>query len=297
MRIRTDGCNGACSMGTAWHSAGEFPWETGLYVRGIEVAKINITLRIYSNKWHVYAGLAILNPVAKIQIEQYAKSVSDIFKLMIMEKEDELRERLYKAREFVFPSFSEDEQQQQQQQENGRMDSTKRGKGKATEAAPLFLEDEVFDQFAIGSPPSSSSSNAKAGTNGHAASTTSAPPPNSHLSLLAMVDSWHQLRLHPFEHLTLAATPIFRLWFGVAEYLFRSPERLEAAIKAAVRDKSHRSDDAEFMVAARGWSQCIRFGDFEAYRRRFQNTADWFSPRFQESNQRGGQMLKELMKP
>lgn len=246
-------------------------------MRGIEVAKINITLRIYSNKWHVYAGLAILNPVARIQIEQYAKSVSDIFKLMIMEKEDELRERIYKAREFVFPTFSED---------------AEGGKGKATEAAPLFMEDEVFDQFAIGSPDASASK----GANGHPSS-SAAPPQNSHLSLLAMVDSWRQLRLHPFEHLTLAATPIFRLWFGVAEYLFRSPERLEAAIKAAVRDKSHRSDDAEFMVAARGWSQTIRFGDFEAYRRRFQSTADWFSPRFSESNQRGGQMLKELMKP
>lgn len=267
-------------MGTAWHSAGEFPWETGLYVRGIEVAKINITLRIYSNKWHVYAGLAILNPAARVQIDQYAKSVSDIFKLMIMEKEDELRERLYKAREFVFPSFSEEE-----------VGGGEGGKGKTTQAAPLFMEDEVFDQFAIGSPQASTSAK---NVNGPS---TAAPPQNSHLSLLAMVDSWHQLRLHPFEHLTLAATPIFRLWFGVAEYLFRSPERLEAAIKAAVRDKSHRSDDAEFMVAARGWSQTIRFGDFEAYRRRFQSTADWFSPRFSESNQRGGQMLKELMKP
>jgi prephenate dehydrogenase (NADP+) len=260
-------------MGTAWHSAGDFPWETGLYVRGIEVAKINITLRIYSNKWHVYAGLAILNPVARTQIEQYAKSVSDIFKLMIMEKEDELRDRLYKAREFVFPTFKDDD-----------------ANGHNEDARPLFLEDEVFDQFAIGSPEAPTAK----GANGQ---TASPPPPNSHLSLLAMVDSWHQLRLHPFEHLTLAATPIFRLWFGVAEYLFRSPERLESAIKAAVRDKSHRSDDAEFMVAARGWSQCIRFGDLEAYRRRFQSTADWFSPRFSESNQRGGQMLKELLKP
>lgn len=270
-------------MGTAWHSAGEFPWETGLYVRGIEVAKINITLRIYSNKWHVYAGLAILNPMARIQIEQYAKSVSEIFKLMIMEKEDELRQRLYKAREFVFPSFKDGE------------------KDNSQDAAPLFLEDEVFDQFAIGTPEASSSTGS---ANGNSSSSSNVgmrsiapPPPNSHLSLLAMVDSWHQLRLHPFEHLTLAATPIFRLWFGVAEYLFRSPDRLEAAIKAAVHDKSHRSDDSEFMVAARGWSQCIRFGDFEAYRRRFQGTADWFSPRFSESNQRGAQMLKELLKP
>lgn len=247
-------------MGTAWHSSGAFPWESGLYVRGIEVAKINITLRIYSSKWHVYAGLAILNPVAKIQIDQYAKSVTEIFKLMIQEKEDELRARMHRARDYVFPDISAD---------------------KASNA--LFLEDEVFDQFAIGSLQSNAAQNA-------------APPSNSHLSLLAIVDSWHQLQLQPFQHLALAATPIFRLWFGVSEYLFRSPDRLEAAIRAAIRDKSHRTDDAEFMIAARGWSQCVSFGDFEAYRRRFENTAEWFKPRFEESSKRGAMMLKELLK-
>jgi len=35
---------------------------TGLNVGGIETAKVNFTLRIYANAWHVYAGLAILNP-------------------------------------------------------------------------------------------------------------------------------------------------------------------------------------------------------------------------------------------
>ena len=259
-------------MGTAWHSVGTFPWESGLYVRGIEVAKINITFRIYSSKWHVYAGLAILNPVAKIQINQYAKSVSDIFKLMVMEKEDELRERLERAKEYVFPIT-----------------------GKAGEQErSLFVEDEVFDEFALANPtdPSSSSSAAKS-------SSSNGPftyPSNSHLSLLAMVDSWHQLRLSPFEHLTLAATPIFRMWFGVAEYLFRSVPRLEAAIHAAVYDKSHRSDDAEFMIAARGWSQCVSFGDFEAYKRRFEGTADWFRPRFDEVNTRGAKMIQQLLK-
>ena len=256
-------------MGTAWHSVGTFPWESGLYVRGIEVAKINITLRIYSSKWHVYAGLAILNPVAKVQIDQYARSVSEIFKLMIMEKEDELRERLQKAREFVFPDAGEDGKQ-------GR---------------PLFVEDEVFDEFAIGEPSSSSNPSQSQPLNG-----TNSIPSNSHLSLLAMVDSWHQLRLSPFEHLTLAATPIFRLWFGVAEYLFRSSSRLEAAIRAAIHDKSHRSDDSEFMVAARGWSQCVSFGDFEAYKRRFEGTAEWFRPRFQDVNARGAKMIQELLK-
>lgn len=265
-------------------------------MRGIEVAKINITLRIYSSKWHVYAGLAILNPVARVQINQYAKSVSDIFKLMIAEKEDELRARMLAAREFVFPETVSEVGPDGKQREKAR---------------PLFIEDEVFDQFAIGSPeppsvsaaagstasPPPASTSTSATANGTTSSATpSTTPPNSHLSLLAMVDSWHQLRLAPFEHLALAATPIFRMWFGVAEYLFRSPERLEAAIKAAVREKSHRLDDAEFMVAARGWSQCVSFGDFEAYHRRFEETAAWFKPRFSDSNARGARMLKELIK-
>ena len=58
------------SMGTAWCSAESYPWEQGLYVGGLETVKVNLTLRIYSNQWHVYAGLAILNPSARIQINQ-----------------------------------------------------------------------------------------------------------------------------------------------------------------------------------------------------------------------------------
>jgi prephenate dehydrogenase (NADP+) len=39
-------------------------------------------------------GLAIMNPSARIQITQYAKSVADLFKLMIQEKEEEFRNRI-----------------------------------------------------------------------------------------------------------------------------------------------------------------------------------------------------------
>ena len=56
-----------------------------------------MALRIYGNKWHVYAGLAILNPSAKRQIEQYAKSVSDLFMLMIQEKREEFTNRIRKV--------------------------------------------------------------------------------------------------------------------------------------------------------------------------------------------------------
>ena len=58
-----------------------YPWEQGLYVGGIETTKVNLTFRIYSNASHVYVGLAILSPSA--QIHQYAKSASELFKLML----------------------------------------------------------------------------------------------------------------------------------------------------------------------------------------------------------------------
>ncbi|MBD1392655.1 prephenate dehydrogenase [Mucilaginibacter sp. ZB1P21] len=90
------------SMGTAWKAAGFFPWENASYAGGIDNVKILTTLRIFSYKAHVYAGLAILNPYARQHVKQYANSESALFKLMIKEEEQAFRERIYKARDFVF---------------------------------------------------------------------------------------------------------------------------------------------------------------------------------------------------
>jgi len=70
------------SMGTAWASTEAYQREQGLYVGVIETAKVNFTLQIYANAWHVYAGLAMLNPNAHTQIHHYAKSALELFKLM-----------------------------------------------------------------------------------------------------------------------------------------------------------------------------------------------------------------------
>jgi prephenate dehydrogenase (NADP+) len=90
------------SMGTAWKAAGFFPWENASYIGGIDNVKILTTLRIFSYKAHVYAGLAILNPYAREQVKRYAQSESELFKLMIKEEEEAFRARLYRARDFVF---------------------------------------------------------------------------------------------------------------------------------------------------------------------------------------------------
>lgn len=277
-------------MGTAWACAQEYPWEHGKYVGGIETVKVNIMLRIYSNQWHVYAGLAILNPPARVQIDQYARSTLEIFKLMLNLDEQGLRTRIYAARDKVF--------------------------GPAQMSRPMLLSEDILDQFSLGrhSPPNNPSSPVNsapaspieptsrklAAINGKIndkASGNHAPrhDANSHLSLLAMVDCWAQLNIQPFVHLDLAATPLFRMWIGVAEILFRSRSRLDAAIHSAIHNQSHRSDDLEFVIAAGGWSRCVSYGSFGLYQQRFSETANFFESRFEEATKVGTAMIKTIM--
>jgi prephenate dehydrogenase (NADP+) len=114
------------SMGSAWRANNQFPWDINRYVGGIENVKMNITLRIYSNKWHVYAGLAIMNPSAKRQIRQYAESVTDLFKLMIGGQREDLEKRIRTAGNAVF------------------------GKGKT--GTDLLLRDNILDRFSLAGP-------------------------------------------------------------------------------------------------------------------------------------------------
>lgn len=244
-------------MGTAWRHMNVYPWEHGHYVGGIETVKVNIMLRIYSNQWHVYAGLAILNPAARVQIDQYARSTTEIFKLMLISDERALRSRIYAARDKVF--------------------------GSNQDRAPILLSEDILDRFSLGKKPDETGSPGRK------------PKPNSHLSLLAMVDCWANLGIQPFVHLDLAATPIFRMWIGVAENLFRSQERLDAAITAASYDVSHRSDDLEFVIAAGGWSKCVSYGNFGLYKQRFHESADFFESRFEEATKVGTAMIKAIM--
>lgn len=261
------------TMGTAWHCSQAYPWETGLYPGGIETVKINIMLRIYAAKWHVYAGLAILNPAARKQVTQYADSSTHLFKLMVAEKEDALLERVFQARRDVF-GWADDEE--------GTGGARTRGTENNRERKPILMSDKLLNQFHL----------AARKAKGDTISEAIAPPPNSHLALLAIVDCWHQLHIDPYAHLDLAATPVFRIWIGVCEWLFQSPSRVYASVKAAIYDHDFRSDDTEFVIAARGWAQAVQFGNFDLYKWRFEQTREFFASRFEEANKIGAEMLK-----
>ncbi|PHH85035.1 hypothetical protein CDD83_1000 [Cordyceps sp. RAO-2017] len=116
------------SMGKAWHANRQFPWELSRYVGGIENVKINTMLRIYGQKWHVYAGLAILNPEARKQVAQYAESVTQLYTLMLEGDVDSLRERVHAARDKVF------------------------GPPEAWAARPPLIEPSVLPSFSLGAP-------------------------------------------------------------------------------------------------------------------------------------------------
>jgi prephenate dehydrogenase (NADP+) len=92
------------SMGSAWKNTGAYPWDNPVYAGGIDNVKVLITLRIFSYKSHIYAGLAILNPYAREQVRVYAKTESTLFGLMLAEQEQAFRQMIYDAREYVFNS-------------------------------------------------------------------------------------------------------------------------------------------------------------------------------------------------
>lgn len=81
----------------------------------------------------------------------------------------------------------------------------------------------------------------------------------------------------------------------MTEYLFNQPELLDECIKVALNDNTFRKDDLEFTFAARGWSECVSYGDFAGYKKRFEATQEYFAPRFAEASRVGNLMIKKIL--
>ncbi|KAF2432796.1 Prephenate dehydrogenase, partial [Tothia fuscella] len=237
------------SMGAAWAANKQYPWQIPRYLGGIENVKINVMMRIYFNKWHVYAGLAIMNPSARDQIREYATSVTELFKLMLRGQREEFTERIQNAGRKVF--------------------------GAQPSSSELLLDDKVLDRFSLGELPPERVK-------------------NSHLSLLAMVDCWSRLEIVPYNHM-ICSTPLFRMWLGITEYLFRTPSLLEETINTAIDDVNFRGDDLEFTFAARDWSERVDLCAFDAYREKFEKIQQYFAPRFPEAQKIGNEMIRTIL--
>lgn len=257
-------------MGAAWNANNQFPWETARYIGGIENVKINITLRIYAAKWHVYAGLAILNPDAQKQIKQYAESVTELYKLMLGGHREELRNRIMAAREAVFHTATPNKQE-------------------------VLLKEDVLNQFSLGELPE------KRLKNNHLSLLAMVDcwwklgiVPYDHMICSTPV-CYRRFQCFDLDAAYFNTTQLFRMWLGITEYLFRNDKLLEEAIDTAIEDNTFRHDDLEFTFAARDWSSRVTLGNFDGYREKFEAIQKYFEPRFPDATKLGNEMIKTIL--
>ncbi|KAJ2807610.1 prephenate dehydrogenase (NADP(+)) [Coemansia guatemalensis] len=119
------------SLGTAWSLQGYHPWLNPQFISGINNVKVAMALRIYASKWHVYAGLAIMNPLAKKQLQCYVVSMATLYKYMIAGKRAEFRDLVHRAADFIF--------------------------GKDRSHKKILLDDDVLEQLSLSRVPKSQS--------------------------------------------------------------------------------------------------------------------------------------------
>jgi prephenate dehydrogenase (NADP+) len=94
------------SIGTSFMHRGVYPWINPLHTSGLDTLKMLMTLRIFSYKHHVYAGMALMNPFGKNHVRAYAEAENELFGLMISEEKDSFYTLLNDAKSKVFADFS-----------------------------------------------------------------------------------------------------------------------------------------------------------------------------------------------
>ncbi len=90
------------SIGTACMHRQNYPWEHALHPNGLDNIKYLMTLRVYSYKAHVYAGLALQNPFAKLDVRTYAEQENELFSLMITGNRSKFTDKINRAIVNVF---------------------------------------------------------------------------------------------------------------------------------------------------------------------------------------------------
>ncbi len=105
--------------------------------------------------------------------------------------------------------------------------------------------------------------------------------PNSHLSLLAMADSWKTLGINPKRNAAMS-TPPFQFRLAIVEYLFRDDPLLEESINTAFHNDKILVHDKSFRDSSREWAGIIQRSDSEGYERLFNKTKEFFKSRLKE---------------
>ncbi len=115
--------------------------------------------------------------------------------------------------------------------------------------------------------------------------------PNSHLSLLAMADTWHSMGINPYEHM-ICQTPPFRMRLGLVERLFADNELLKLATKSSQLYPALLKHDRLFCDSVNSWANCIFNKDEKQYNHIFAQTQLFFTSHLDEGKERSSNLLK-----
>jgi multidrug efflux pump subunit AcrB len=116
--------------------------------------------------------------------------------------------------------------------------------------------------------------------------------PNSHLSLLAMADSWRVLGTDMHNDIMCSTPPFLvrRLIVGLA---FEEPT-FERSINAAMSSGEIKGHDAVFAGSVRDWTSAVASRNIDAYERLFTGTRDFFKDRLERGRKDSEKLISLL---
>ncbi len=115
--------------------------------------------------------------------------------------------------------------------------------------------------------------------------------PNSHLSLLAMADTWYTLGINPYEHM-ICQTPPFKLRLGLVEQVFRDNALLDTVAKTTMHNPIVLKHDKVFVDAVSSWVDVVSRQNLQEYDKLFLQTQIFFSSHLDEGKNKSSDLIK-----
>jgi prephenate dehydrogenase (NADP+) len=116
--------------------------------------------------------------------------------------------------------------------------------------------------------------------------------PNSHLSLLAMADSWRILNTDIHSDI-MCSTPPFLIRRLLVGMVFEK-SIIEKSIRAAVDSNEVKKHDKAFVNSVKDWSDAIIRKDGKAYKYLFESTKEFFNDKLEDGMAESDRLICEL---
>jgi prephenate dehydrogenase (NADP+) len=205
-----------------------------------------LVFRIFTQKWHVYAGISLLNPFSESYLTHYATSVRAITAMVMERRFGELLERI-KATAAVLNA-------------NGLESLRKMTRAQSKASATGALGETISrDATAV-------------------EMTLSRLPSILLVAILATGDMWVAHNIDPWEHLH-CATPQYRHWLRVVSdiYSYFGSAIMDSTLLALLMDNRQEAvaPDHHLSTAVESCIAHVRDQDYVAFGQSFEETRQW----------------------